>query len=400
MTAADSLTFSAGKFSRYTKRRLKLPRVNQDPGRYLETLVKELRSQPYDLLLPTFEESLLLSEYESELRPYTRLLLPDFSSMYSLHHKPSLHKLCQSLDLPTPPTLVPKNSDQLPMISDQLGFPVVVKLPGGNNSVGRSFCNNSDELKRTFEQQAALHAKDGSGQPFVQKKIEGDLICTLSFCSQGHKLGEVVYRTLRMFPEAGGTSAHRQSIEHPEISRISKRLIAASGWSGFLGLDFLLERETGIPYVIDANVRANPAIHLGFCSGLDWTQLIFDIAKDKTPAVQTARTGVSVHTVLMDVVWLLEGLHPRTGGIRRFPQRLREFITPPWPVHSRGDLVATGEVASSVILGLESLVTGIQSLVTGRQAGELMLEHANYDSHVAEQYRQQRQDTNRDRVAA
>ena len=398
ITAGDSLSISAGKASRYTSKRLLLPAIGKDPGLYLDTLIRELRSGEYDLLLPAFEESLLLAEYQSELRPYTRLFLPDFPVMYQLHHKPSLHRMCESLGLPTPPTAVVARNEQLSKASERLGFPVVVKLPASNNSVGRTFCENETELNDTFQRLSAEQLKEGRELPFIQKKIQGDLICTLSFCSQGKKLGEVVYRTLRMFPQAGGTSVHRQSMRHPEISRMTERVIAATRWSGFVGFDFLLERETGIPYLIDANVRANPAIHLGYCAGLDWSQIILDLANDQTPAVQEAESGINVHTLFMDVAWLLEGLRPSSGGLGAFPRRCREFASPAWKVHSRGDLLGTGETYSAIVMGLQTLYSGLKSIVTGRTAGQLMLDDANYNPTTAAEFRATR--VTRQRVAA
>jgi hypothetical protein len=400
VTAADSLRFSAGKASRYTSQRLLLPAMNDDPGRYLELLIKELRRQPYDLLLPTFEESLLLAEYQDELRPHVRLFLPQFSAMYRLHHKPSLHEMCQSLNLPSPPTFVMNRADQLPLVTEHLNFPVVVKLTGGNNSAGRTYCDDEEQLQQAFDRLSADPRKCGGELPFVQQKIRGQLICTLCFCAKGQKLAEVIYRTLRTFPQAGGTSAHRQSIDHPEIARITERLTAATNWSGFIGFDFLVDEKTGIPYVIDANVRANPAIHLGYCAGLDWTQLILNLAEDKRPDLQFARTGVNVHTMLLDVVWLLEGLMPKAGGIKQFPQRCRQFLTPDWPVHSRGDLLATREFASGAILALQTAYSALKSLFVGSTPAQIMLDHANYDATAAAVYRAQRSVSDRERIAA
>ena len=400
VTAADSLRFSAGKASRYTSRRVLMPAVGADPGRYLETLIKELKQVPYDLLLPTFEEALLLSEYQSDLLPYVRLFLPNFEMMYRLHHKPSLHEFCLAHELPTPPTVVSDRIEQLIAAAHRMRFPVVLKLPGGNNSVGRTFCNNESELMSTWNQLAETQRRVGGELPFVQKKIRGNLICTLCFCSQGTKLAEVVYRTLRMFPQAGGTTVHRQSIVHDEISRIADRVVAATRWSGFLGFDFLVDEDSGIPYLIDANVRANPAINLGFSADLDWTRMILDLAQDRIPEIQTAKPGINVHTLLMDFVWLLEGLLPRAGGLRLFPQRCRDFISPPWHVHSRGDMLATGEWAPVAILGAQTVYSGLKSLVTGRQPGQILLEHANYDAVAAERYRQTRRPVLPERIAA
>src|SRR5690349_20584872 len=103
VTAADSRFISMGKWSRYTDRRLYLPLLGRNPAAYLNAVVRELKATPYDFLLPAFEESLLFAEYRDELEPFTRLFLPRFESMWQVHDKPSLHRLCQELRIPSPP---------------------------------------------------------------------------------------------------------------------------------------------------------------------------------------------------------------------------------------------------------------------------------------------------------
>ena len=387
ITVADSLRFSAGKASRFASRRLRVPMLGIDPQGYLEAILAELERQEYDLLLPTFEESLLFSEYESEIRQRTRLFLPSFSAMRSLHHKPSLHALCKSLDLPTPPTLTVGNADQLCLVPQSIGFPVVLKLPEANNAVGRTYCKDLESLRRDFQRLASQQELRSGELPFVQRMIDGQLVCTLCFCWNGRKLAEVIYRTSRTFPQAGGTAAHRESIRHAVISRITDRLIEKTGWSGFLGFDFLMEHQTGIPFVIDANVRSTPAIHLGFLCGLDWSQLILDLMAGRSPAPQESRPGIHSHALFVDASWLLEGLLPRSGPLWKFPQRLVRFLCPEWPVHSRDDLAEIGEFGSMLAMAIQAFHCLGRSLVTGQQPGELLLENANYNPVTAAAYR-------------
>ncbi|MEI8380626.1 MAG: hypothetical protein WCJ09_10885 [Planctomycetota bacterium] len=399
VTAADSSWCSPGKLSRTVSRRLTLPSLNSNPAGYLAGICEELKRQHYDLLLPTFEESLLLAEYRHELAPLTKVMLPSFQAMCQLHDKRQLHDFCKQFGIPTPPTTPVVQSANLDAIADDIGFPSVLKLPTGNNSVGRMFCRNPQELRQNFDQLVALHSPDPASLPFLQKKIDGDLLCTLGYSYRGRKLGEVTYRTGRMFPEAGGTTVHRQSIRHAEIEQITDQIITETQWSGFLGFDFLVEHTTGIPYLIDANVRANPAIQLGFMSGIDWSSIILDLVAGREPQVQTAQEGINVHNLLLDISWLMEGLLPRAGGLQRMPQRIREFLHPAWQVHSRGDLLGLGEFASVTALAINGVVAGLRSLFTGRQPGEVLLENANYNPVTATRLRAH-QEVPRQRAAA
>lgn len=185
ITAADSSLCSAGKLSRVVSRKLTLPSLKTNPAGYLAGIRAELQRQRYDLLLPTFEESLLLAEYQDELATLTKVLLPPFQTMYRLHDKRQLHAFCLAHKIPTPPTKPITHRVNLDAVADEIGFPVVLKLPSSNNSVGRMFCKNQHELQRHFDQLMALHEPGPSDLPFLQKKVEGDLICTLGYGSQG-----------------------------------------------------------------------------------------------------------------------------------------------------------------------------------------------------------------------
>ncbi|MCA9008760.1 MAG: hypothetical protein KDB01_03390 [Planctomycetaceae bacterium] len=390
VTAADDVRFSAGKLIRTTSRKLQTPVLSQDPGRYLETILKELRQHQYDLLLPTFEESLLFSEYADDLRRHTQLFLPAYTTMMALHNKPTLHSFCQSIGVRSPHTAVVHHVDELRAIGDMIGYPVVVKLPAANNSVGRTYCLDQTQLETQFRRLHQQHCPIGAAAPFVQRKIDGDLICTLSYCNQGQKLGEVIYRTLRTFPEAGGTAAHKESIDHPVISEITARIARETNWSGFVGFDFIIDRTNNLPYIIDANVRANPAIHLGFLTGVDWTTLILNLASGKSPTQHLATSGVNVHTLLLDASWLLEGLLPSVASMRKFPLRLKSFVSPQWPVHSRDDLLGVGEFRSALAVTWQAVSALVKSVITGKQPGETLLSNANYDPAKTEAYRAQR----------
>lgn len=390
VTAADSCRVSAGKSSRFTTRRLMVPPLGTDPDGYLETVIRELDRRPYDLLLPTFEESLLFAEYQSLLKERTQLFLPTFETMMQVHHKPQLHALCQQLDLPTPHTIVPRNLDHLQQLRPEVRLPAVLKLPTGNNSVGRTYCDDWSSLIRNYTQLTAIQQKSGAESPFVQQRIQGDLIFTLCLCHEGSKLGEVIYRTLRTFPAAGGTAAHRESIDHDQISRITERLVAETRWTGFLGLDFIVERGTGIPLLIDANPRSNPAVHLGFLAGIDWAELLCGMLTGQKCSPHRAQAGINSHSLLLDLGWVFEGLPSFGRPLWTWPGRIQHFINPGWPVHSRDDLLGVREMRSAGVMLVQGFYSFFKALALRRSVGDVLLEHANYNPVTAKACRLKR----------
>lgn len=378
LTIADGKRFSTGKMAGGTSG-LRTPPLSLHPGAYLESVLTTLRANPHDLLMPTFEESLLLSEFRDEIEPHTRLLLPPFPVMWQLHHKPSLHRICQELDIPAPPTVVPDLESPLESQVSALRFPVVLKLPAANNCIGRVYCDTVAELGAQFDAIAGVQTARDAEPPFVQQKIDGDPIYTLMFCHEGTKLGEVIYRPLRTYPENSGTSAHRESITHPRIAQLTERLSRATGWSGFLGLDFIVDRHDGVPYLIDANPRPTPAIHLGYLAGVDWSGIIAQIIRGERPVPAVARPGVRNRTVLLDFGWLIEGLRPQRNWPTRALRRVRDFIRPGWKLDSAHDFLGSNEWGCHFMEAFQGFAALGKSMLTGKPLGETILDGSNYD---------------------
>ncbi|RPI85709.1 MAG: hypothetical protein EHM42_06525, partial [Planctomycetaceae bacterium] len=223
VTAADNRSVSTGKLSRFTSRRVRVPSLAREPEAYLDAVLEELRRGQYDLLVPAFEESLLFAQHRARLEEWTRVFLTPYAAMMSVHHKPMLYRQCDELGIPAPTSASPRTSEDLDAAIPDLTFPVILKLPAGNNSHGLTYAHTATELRTRFAKLAGEARRWGTNPPLVQNVIDGDPVYTLMFCDQGRKLGEVIYRPLRTFPAKGGTSAHRIAVNHPLIAQYTAR---------------------------------------------------------------------------------------------------------------------------------------------------------------------------------
>jgi predicted ATP-grasp superfamily ATP-dependent carboligase len=390
VTAADSEIISVSKVSRYVRHKVKTPSLSRDPGGYLAAVVRELKLRHYDLVLPTFEESLLFAEFRGEIERHARLILPPFEVMWKLHHKPHLWQLCLELGIPTPPTVVPATPLGIEFQVADLRYPLVVKLPAANNCVGRMYCENEAELIEHYPRLFRAETEKGSAPPLIQQKIDGDPIYTLMLCQKGRKLGEVIYRPLRTYPENGGTSAHRETIHHPAIARISERLAAAVEWDGFLGLDFIVDRQDGTPYLIDANPRSNPAVHLGYLAGIDWTGFLMDMLEGRKPQPTVAAAGIRQRTPLLDIAWLLDGLRPGRGWWQNVTRHVQGYYNPGWSLDSKHDFLGTSDWMCHLALTYRGFSAAFKSFFNGQTVGQILLNDANYDPVTVEQLRRKR----------
>jgi predicted ATP-grasp superfamily ATP-dependent carboligase len=332
VTAADCTRLSAGAHSRHVSRRLLWPNLTERPAEWLAACVAELKSHKVDLLFPTFEDTFLVSRFRDVLSRYTTVLVESYDKMMRVHHKMSLNALAREAGVDVPATWQPADEAELLRLRDDLPYPVVLKLPDTNNSRGLAFCADAEQLTLAWRRQVATFGLAGGDLPMIQQKVEGDLIFTLFLGDAGRTVGSLLYEPLLMFPDGGGTAFHRRSVRIPEVERLSARLIQALGWTGFVGFDYILEKGTGRPVLIDANPRTTPGLLTGQAAGVDFTGLIVSLVQGEHPPAQNEpRPGVRTKLWFVHWLWFSFQLLPGKGWLRRVGAafgslRLRGFV--------------------------------------------------------------------------
>lgn len=377
VTAADSSLISTGKMSRFTSRRLRVPSMAKQPEAYIRALVNELERREYDLVVPSFEEALLLSQHRASIEAASRLLLPSHATMMTLHHKPSLYELCDRIGVKAPASIFPSSTQQLAIGLDRLQLPVILKLPLGNNSLGVVYASQAREVLAKYQELSQAAARWEVPGPLVQEVVTGRPIYTLMYCYAGKKLGEVIYRPLRTYPARGGTSAHRQTIVHPEIEQITRQIARATGWTGFLGFDFIEDEKSGELNLIDANPRPNPGLTLGVLSGIDWAGLQLDLLSCRVPVPVPPVADVRDRSWILDFAWLFDGGPWDRHWGSRFVDRLKEL-------NSMRPLLTSwkGKLQSDGMADLGLWIQLLRAFWTSRRSGESMgyclLSDSNY----------------------
>lgn len=319
VTAADCTRLSAGAHSRYVSRRLLWPNLTERPAEWLAACLAELKSQRVDLLFPTFEDTFLVSRFRDVLSRYTTVLVESYDKMMRVHHKMALNELAREVGVDVPETWQPADEADLLALAGDLPYPVVLKLPDTNNSLGLTFCDDAHGLATAWRRLVSSFGLSGDRLPMIQRKVDGDLVFSLFLGDHGRTVGSLLYEPLLMFPDGGGTAFYRRSVRHPQIEQLSMRLLEALGWHGFLGFDYILERGTGRPVLIDANPRTTPAVLTGQSAGVDFVGLAIDLFRREHPAPQV-EPRPDVRTKLWFVHWLWFSFMLLPG--RRWLQRL------------------------------------------------------------------------------
>ena len=169
------------------------------------------------------------------------------------------------------------------------GFPAVLKTDGSSGGGGVRITNTIEEARRAFKKLSApplfarvvkrvLIDRDLTlvwplllrRRPVVnvQSFVPGREATSLVVCWKGAVLAGLHFEVLNKQNTTGPASVLRR-MDNSEMSSAAEKLARRLGLSGLHGFDFMLENETGNPYLIEMNPRTTQVGHLALGPGRD-----------------------------------------------------------------------------------------------------------------------------------
>jgi len=251
-----------------------------------QSLIDSIERSHPDYIVPTDDRSVLqlhcLAASHPEFRELVVRSLGDSGSFALVRSRVKLLDLAESLQILTPRTVPLSNEKDAAAYASSWRYPAVVKRDGTFGGRGVAVVSTPQELlgayrklqldtsamtrlKRrlvdddimAFFRAAALSDEEISLQSFV----EGTPANAMYACFEGKLLATLQVRTL-CAQHATGAALVVERMNDPGIEDAGRKLAKALSFSGFLGLDFLLETGSGLPYLLEMNPRATQLGHL------------------------------------------------------------------------------------------------------------------------------------------
>ena len=320
---ADFVPRSMSFYSRYASGYFIYPSPFSAQREFINCLIAKIKDLKIDVLVPVFEELYLVAKHKNELSKYVKMALPDYSQILTAHNKDKWVSIAQDLNIPVPKTILITRYIADPGLIEELTFPVLIKPKQGGGGWGIMLVNSASELRDY------LSAGAPEGQPWerfiVQQMIEGETICVAMVFSQGQLRGKVAYQQIREYPAFGGQATCRISISNKTAEDNFQRLLEHLEWHGICQADFVVNKTTQVPYLIDINPRFWGSLAQGIASGVDFPYLIYKIALngDVNP-VEGFQEGVVTR-------WLggeLRGFFQQYSGAEKKLPFLQNFFLP------------------------------------------------------------------------
>jgi hypothetical protein len=251
-----------------------------------QSLIKAIdRSQP-DYIVPADDRAIwqlhALAASYPRYRDLVARSLGDPKSFATVRSRMSLLSLAGTLQIPTPPTVSLKSQEDADDRAGSWGYPAVVKLDGTNGGRGVAVVANAQELREAYRRlcrntSALSNLKrrlvDNDTLAFfrpstlchqevsLQSFVDGTPANAMYACFEGRLLATMQVRTV-CAQHATGAALIAERIKDARIEDAGRKLAGALSLSGFFGLDFILERGTGQPYLLELNPRATQLGHL------------------------------------------------------------------------------------------------------------------------------------------
>ncbi len=179
--------------------------------------------------------------------------------------------------------------------ADAHGYPIVLKADSTSGGEGVRIVHTREEVLRAFKSLSAppvlarafkrsLIDEDSSlvarsvfrrgSRLSAQTFIRGREATSTVACWNGSVLAGLHFEVMCKTSSTGHSTVLRL-IENAEISAAVEKIVRRLGLSGVNGFDFMIETDTGKPYLIEINPRTTQVAHLPMGSGRDLPAALF-----------------------------------------------------------------------------------------------------------------------------
>jgi len=184
-----------------------------------------------------------------------------------------------------PPQIVCSDQNRALEFARACGFPVLLKPDSGWAGQGIRTCRTEAELVSALNS-AAAPVTPGRVRPVfsVQKFIAGETAAIGLIAREGRLLAAIAYAKHRTTSEYGPTTVARR-LQRADMLAAGERLVRHFGYTGFAGIDFVIESGTDRAWMIEFNARPTPICGRARRMGVDLAAaLMADLQGKPAPA--------------------------------------------------------------------------------------------------------------------
>jgi predicted ATP-grasp superfamily ATP-dependent carboligase len=253
-----------------------LPPPAEQPEAWVEFLdFVKLNVRDGPVLFPTSDPHMVfLADQAGELSRGFRFLVPSLDKIERIVCKRSQYAVAEQAGIPIPRTHFPDSLDELRSVADRLTYPCILKPYRshiGVKKLGKKVVVVA--TKAELEAEFSRISTDGV-QLMVQEIIPGGddaLYGYLAFWdAEAKECAWLTKRKLRQCPPLYGDGSLQVTVDAPEVADLSRRLLRAYDYVGFVGVEFKYNAADGIYRLMEINPRTVSGNQLAISAGIDF----------------------------------------------------------------------------------------------------------------------------------
>ena len=334
LTTCNASRLDVGYASRYPDVKLLKFWDREDPDASFRTVMEVLRSDHYDVVIPTTDFSAaLLSEHIDEVRPLAWPAVNEPAVFRRIADKQETMRACDEAGVPCPRTLYDMNSVD-DILAAGMPYPFVLKPRVGYGGIGLHVIRDEKQLRDVFD-----GAVSRFGPMVVQDYVPQTGIqyqCEVFLDADGEVKSAFVMDKVRWYPVDGGSNCCATSVHRPDIAANCVRLLQHIGWQGYGDVDLIEDPRDGVCRVLEVNPRITAGVKICMAAGVDFARQIVELGTGRpVTGYPDYREGVRLRYMHTDVLWFLKSpnrFHTKPGWFD-FRHTTDQIFNPrdPWP---------------------------------------------------------------------
>ncbi|TQD27258.1 ATP-grasp domain-containing protein [Methanolobus vulcani] len=292
-------------YSKYCSHKYLYSPPNKNPDLFLESILKTVKENNYDTIMPVRDDTtLLLSKNRSLFEDYFEIPITDYDKLMIGRDKSKTIKFALANNIPCPQTYFPSEMEDLLDLEADLSFPLVIKPHQGSGSRGIQIVNSYEELITRYDDVCCSF-----GPSMLQEFIPyGGAYGVSMLLKEGEIKASFTHKRLREYPQSGGPSTLRESVEYPQIEKYASTLLKKLKWHGVAMVEFRIDARNNKPILMEINPRFWGSLQLAISSGIDFPNMLYTLAvKGDVEPQFSYKVGVKSRWLLFgDILWYLK----------------------------------------------------------------------------------------------
>ncbi|MGK5595458.1 MAG: ATP-grasp domain-containing protein [Parachlamydiaceae bacterium] len=246
---ADTTKLNTSRFSNSVEKTFLIPSPRFFPDEFLSSLIKITKEEGIHLVIPIYEEILLLARNSHLFPKSCSVFTSSFDLLLELHNKWLFQKKLESFGIEIPKTFLIEKQEDLKKIDFSHDY-----------ALKACYSRASLSLKKISAEQAIAPFEIEEHNPWIaQEWLEGNKFCTYSICQNGKIKAHATYPV--KYAIDGNSCLIFEAFNHPKILNWVENFIQKINFTGQIAFDFI-QLANGKLYAIECNPRATSGVHL------------------------------------------------------------------------------------------------------------------------------------------